>query len=172
MEKLNRYTLGNQSEPLCLLLNHRYYLRSSAATDSPRSKKTAIESPAVQKEKPKALVVEAEGATNMKESKVVEVQTEAATEIGSIRDYIKELFVKTDEKVSVKFNGLDTKFTNIFEDFKKEFHTMKTDVEDTNKGLEKANSKIESTEKSLEFHAEAHKDLEKSQEEKLNLAQF
>ena len=64
-------------------------LRINAATDSPGSMKTAIESPAVQKEKPKALVVEAEGAMSMKESKVVEVQTEAETETASIRDDIK-----------------------------------------------------------------------------------
>ena len=109
--------------------------RSSVTAESPGPKKSVNASTVIQKDKMRASSGETESSVSTNDSKVIEPQTEIET--ASIRDEIKELFVKMDENMSIKFQELDTKFSNIFENFKKEFHHNESRCRRYKKGVSK-----------------------------------
>lgn len=94
-------------------------------------------------------------------------QRENEGEYIAFQEELRAMLMSMEERMSKRFEQIDSKFTRIFNGLKAEISSLRTDVTETKSHIDIIETKVKDMEESIEFNAATVKEVEKGQDGKL-----
>lgn len=98
-------------------------------------------------------------------------QRDNKSEFTAFQEELRTMLMSMEERMSKRFEQIDSKFTGIFNGLKAEISSLRADVTETKSQVDMIETKVKDMEESIDFNAVTVREVEKGQEDKLAAAE-